>query len=101
MATHSSITELMTVKFPDTLIVPVFGNNDSEYHDNPIPKEDAFYFYDYIYNLWFRTLPPNALQLTSEEKEAIYDTFINGGYYRIDLTDDVSILAMNTLYYDS
>lgn len=101
LATHSGITELMTAKFPDTLIVPAFGNNDSEYHDNPIPKDDAFFFYDYIFNLWFRTLPPNVLQLSTVEKEAIYDTFINGGYYRIDLTDSVSILAMNTLYYDS
>ena len=24
-----------------------------------------------------------------------------GGYYRVDLTDKISILAMNTQYYDS
>ena len=24
-----------------------------------------------------------------------------GGYYRVDLTDKVSVLSMNSLYYDS
>ena len=26
---------------------------------------------------------------------------MEGGYYRVDLTDEISYLAMNTLYYDS
>jgi len=27
-------------------------------------------------------------------------TFKTGGYYKVDITDDVTILALNTMYYD-
>ena len=101
LATHSGIVELLSQKFPDTLIIPTFGNNDSEYHDNPIPHDDEFFFYDYIFNLWFRLLPENARQMTEAQKDSIYATFIEGGYYRVDLTDDLSVISLNTLYYDS
>ena len=35
MATHSGITQLLTKYFPDTIILPMIGNNDNLYHDNP------------------------------------------------------------------
>lgn len=29
LATHAGLTKLLAEKFPDTLIIPAFGNNDS------------------------------------------------------------------------
>ena len=29
--------------------------------------------------------------------QELHDTFINGGYYRINLTDKLSLLSLNTL----
>ena len=101
LASHAGVADILSQKFPDTLIVPAFGNNDAEYHDNPTPHENEFFFYDYIFNLWFLLLPENNRHFSYEDKQEIYKTFIEGGYYRVDLTEDVSVLALNTLYFDS
>ena len=78
----------------------MFGNNDSKYHDNPIPDEDRDFFYNYTYNLWFKLLPGNHKGLSKAQKQRIQDTFMTGGYYRVDLPDSkISLLAMNFLYY--
>ena len=95
LATH------LAAKFPDTLIIPTFGNNDPEYHDNPIPVADQDFYYRYTYDLFFKVLPGNRSKLTDEQKVSIHETFMKGGYYRVDLTDKISVLALNTLYYDS
>ena len=51
--TFSGVNQMLAYFFPDTLILPVFGNNDTKFHDNPIPDEDRAFFYDYVYRLWF------------------------------------------------
>ena len=33
--------------------------------------------------------------------DGIYTSFMKGGYYRVDLTPEISFLAMNTMYFDS
>ena len=66
LETLGYLNELIAQKFPDTLVLPAFGNNDSKYHDNPIPDSDAPYFYNYIFDLWFKLLPGNAKHLTKE-----------------------------------
>ena len=95
------VNELIASKFPDTLVLPAFGNNDSKFHDNPIPDSDAPFFYNYMFNLWFKLLPGNSKLLTDEQIASIHKTFEIGGYYRVDLNEKVSILSINTLYYDS
>ena len=99
--TMGHLNELIAEKFPDTLVLPAFGNNDSMYHDNPIPDEDSPFFYQYIFNLWFKLLPGNSSLLCKEQIDGIYETFMRGGYYRVDLNDHISVLSINTLYYDS
>ena len=39
--THERLTSILAEKFPNTLILPAFGNNDSEFHDNPQPDSQA------------------------------------------------------------
>ena len=65
LAQHAGLTELLASKFPDTLVLPAFGNNDFEFHDNPIPDSVANFFNDYVYNLWFKLLPGNVRHLTN------------------------------------
>ena len=99
--TFYAVNSLLKEQFPDTIILPAFGNADAKYHDNPIPESDRAFFYDYVYNLWFNNLPGNRHLIPEQEKKAIADTFNKGGYYRVDLNDKVSTLVLNTLYYDS
>ena len=65
----------MAAMFPDTLVLPAFGNNDSKYHDNPIPDDDAPFFYNYIFNLWFKLLPGNKHHLEKDQIGSIEKTF--------------------------
>ena len=59
LETLGYLNELIANKFPNTLVLPAFGNNDTKYHDNPIPDKDAPFFYTYVFNLWFKLLPGN------------------------------------------
>ena len=95
------LNEILAAKFPDTIILPAFGNNDTKYHDNPIPDDDAPFFYSYVFNLWFKMLPGNTGNLSESQIDEIHKTFDIGGFYRVDLNDKISVLAINTLYYDS
>ena len=101
MSTHAGLVDLLSEKFPDTLIIPAFGNNDCKFHDNPTPTEEEYFFNNYIYELWFDVIPGNDSWLNVQQKRTIYESFLKGGYYRVDLNDDLSVLALNTLYYDS
>ena len=64
LSQHAGLNQILTEKFPNSLIFPAFGNNDPKYHDNPQPAEDAAFFYDYIFNLWFELQPSNLNGLT-------------------------------------
>lgn len=67
LETLAYVNQLIAHKFPNTLVLPAFGNNDSKYHDNPIPDDDAPFFYDYIFNLWFKLLPGNKAFLDEDQ----------------------------------
>ena len=101
LETLGYLNEIIAARFPNTLVLPAFGNNDTKYHDNPIPDDDAPYFYSYVFNLWFKMLPGNTENLTQHQIEDIHKTFQIGGFYRVDLNEHVSVLSLNTLYYDS
>ena len=64
--TLGHVNELVAQKFPDTLVLPAFGNNDPKYYSNPLPDEDAPFYYSYVFNLWFKLLPGNQKALTKE-----------------------------------
>jgi hypothetical protein len=72
-----------------------FGNNDCRYHDNAPPEAEKNEFYSFIYNLWFVNHTPNRPFATAAK-----ETMMNGGYYRADISDDVSILELNTMAYN-
>ena len=73
-----------------------FGNNDCKYHFNAPPESDSLEFYSYIFDLWFNKHIPNR-----KYAEQVKETFLNGGYYRVDIDKNLSILSVNTLPYNT
>ena len=96
MATHTRIAETITKIMPNTMIIPTFGNNDFDLDDEPANDTTKHDFYGKIFKLWFTDHPTNSkkMNLTS-----VKHTFHHGGYYRVDLSNKVSVLALNTVMY--
>ena len=70
------------------------GNNDG-YHYQAVDESQKSTFYGFLHSLWFTDYPGNAKLVDS-----VTDTFMNGGYYRADVSDSVSVLNFNFEYMD-
>jgi acyl-ACP thioesterase len=57
-----------------------FGNNDCKYHDSGPFQKEKQEFYGFIFDLWFNNHTPNQ-----KYASVVKDTFMNGGYYKIDI----------------
>jgi len=86
--------------FPETIILPTLGNNDVRNHYLPPSEENKTDFYTFIYDIWFAQQAHKPFFQTPGVLEKINQTMMEGGYYRVDIDDDISILTMNTLYFD-
>ena len=74
-------------------MITSLGNNDSQYH-NQAPNEDMKSdFYGFLYDLWFTGMPGNA-ELADDP--TVKSSFMEGGYYRADVDDKISVLAINS-----
>jgi Calcineurin-like phosphoesterase len=87
----STTAGLVHSYFPSTLVVPTMGNNDYWFHDQAPFEKDKNEYLQFLYDQWF----PGSLG-----SESIKSTFLYGGYYRLDFDSKLSILAMNTMYYN-
>ena len=59
-----ALTQLFAYYFPDTLVLPAFGNTDMASIDNPVADEEHQLFHEKIFDLWFKTLPGNSKLLS-------------------------------------
>ena len=82
--------------FPNTMILPTIGNNDGRYKDEAIDETDKSDYYGLVYDLWFTELAGNA----SLDRVAINKTIMDGAYYRADVAPNVSVLSINSMYFD-
>ena len=48
-----------------------------------------------MHNLWFNNHPANK-----KFSSSVKATFLDGGYYKADVSDRLSILSLNTLEYN-
>ena len=98
MDAHDIIANLLAKYLPNTLILPAFGNNDWLFHyQSPYaPYKDEFY--KNISNNWFLKQPIAAARPDLPQWN---ETFMKGGYYRVDLTSKISVLSLNTLMFNS
>lgn len=85
----------LTAQFPNTVILPTIGNNDGRFHDQAIDEADSADYYSFLYDLWFAQFPGNqGLNLAN-----IKETFMTAGFYRADLTSELTVLQMNSMYW--
>ena len=96
METHRELAQIVHDEFPETVFIPTFGNNDFDLDDEPANETQKREFYSQIFRYWFQDHPTNARVMNLNE---VWRTFLNGGYYRVDLDSKLSVLALNTVMY--
>ena len=74
--------------------MPSIGNNDVEMHyQHPaIDKKEAYYAD--LYAIWF-----TEVQANHGFKDTVKDTFMEGGYYAVDLTESVKLISLNSIMF--
>ena len=96
---HQQISGLLAKYLPNTLIIPSLGNNDFIYHyQSPFAdyRED---YYSFMWQQWFTAQPQMA---NRADLASIQQTFMEGGgYYKVKLNQNISVLALNTLMFNA
>lgn len=77
-------------------ILPTIGNNDVEYYYQVPTIDRKEIFYGTLFDIYFTEVPANAAYPRLDD---IKTTFLKGGYYRYDLSDTLSVISLNTLYF--
>lgn len=93
MAIHRNISQAFATKLPSALLIPSLGNNDWLYHYQSPPEGNKTDYFSRLYDLWF------AHQHLKPVDNAT--TFLNGGYYRMDVAPGLAVLALNTLVWNT
>ena len=97
--TLDAVSELFETYFSSVIVLPTLGNNDTEYHYNPPSGARKDDYYQTLTKDWFtgHTANKNLTELAD-----IKSTMADGGWYRVDIPGaDLSVLALNTLFYDT
>ena len=93
--THTKVNEIFKEYFWEIPVFITLGNNDSKFLNNAPFKEDKEEFYKFMLELWFKNDFANGRWYSD-----IHDTFMDGGYYKIDINKKFTLLSLNTLYYN-
>ena len=88
--------DTIQAKFPGVPILSNVGNNDLLYHYKPPTSEEKAMYYGDLLQIWFADVEANAND--TENYLQVYETFREGGYYRWDLLEEVTILSFNSIY---
>ena len=81
--------------FPDTPILPVIGNNDVVFHDQAPKTDFKEEYYTDLWKIMFTDVPANAAIAANE---TILDTWMQGGYYAYELSDEIMLININGMY---
>ena len=96
-------TEELEKTFPDTYVFPCLGNNDipEDYYIPPQPNATAWY--NKLMELWKGRLICSNCQWRFEQPPIdvteFNKTFLIGGYYKAQLSSDLTLLVLNTNYF--
>ena len=88
------VRNALAEKFPYTPVVHTLGNNDVMYHYQAPALDQKSAFYSYLYAIWFSDVPSNT-----GFSPYIRETFLQGGYYMLDISANLAVIALNTLYF--
>ncbi|XP_067144161.1 acid sphingomyelinase-like phosphodiesterase 3b [Centruroides vittatus] len=88
----AKITQLLSLKFPNSTILPVLGNHDTFPPDTIPQNATTTYYNQYLTTGRWNEILPNST----------WNTFLQGGYYSFPLSSSLTILGLNTiLWYKS
>jgi hypothetical protein len=96
MAVHANLSGFLREQAPHVLTIPTFGNNDFALDDEPANDATKAEYYGRIFKMWFLEHPTNSKLMNLTR---VNETFMNGGYYRVDINPKLSVLALNTVMY--
>lgn len=82
--------------FPNSYLIPTIGNNDVKFHYQVPTSKEKNNYYSMFFEEAFEKTPQNRKLRNYPE---IKRDFLNGGYYKADLSEDFSVIVLNTLYY--
>lgn len=83
--------------YPDAFLLPAIGNNDVKFHYQVPTLQDKKEYYELLFETWFENNPKNSLLANIDE---IKKDFMNGGYYKADISENFSAIVLNTLYFN-
>ena len=90
------VTEQAKIHFPNTAFLPVLGNNDFKYNYQVPKYDEKAEYYEFLYRIWFEEHEPNKKW---KNLENIKNTFLTGGFYKVDLENNLRVIVLNTMYY--
>ena len=98
-STLGAVSDLFQTYFSSVIVLPTIGNNDTEYHYNPPSGPRKKEYYQTLIKDWFTGHTANQ---SLPNLADIKSTVAEGGWYRVDIPGaDLSVLSLNTLFYDS
>jgi hypothetical protein len=87
---------MIASKFPQAKIFATIGNNDVIFHYQATLPIYSDIYYAFLFKTWFTDVPANAQLPQIAEIET---TFMQGGWYRVDIAPNVALMSINTLFY--
>ena len=82
--------------FPNTPVIFNIGNNDDRFHYQAASESVKDDYYSFLWRTWFQEFPANS----GFANDLNLETFMYAGYYRVDVTDKLSWLALNSMYWN-
>lgn len=80
------------------MLIPSIGNNDGKWHYRAEDSSDKIDYYSAYFRDWFGGSTFNS---RLPEIEEVKRTLLSGGYFRVDIDENLSVLSVNTLYLNS
>lgn len=102
-AIWTEVSKVIVGAFPDVPVIPSFGSNDFvDQNLPPLVQDDPYSPYSYLYELWFENIPANKKLLLEKGKTSeVKETFETGGWYEYPLSANISVLSINSIYWNS
>lgn len=90
---------LITQYLPGIPVFPAIGNNDCYYHNSAPSAENATQYYSDLWTVFFEQVPANlALLQDPVVYLSVYTSWMQGGYFAVNLTSEIVLISMNGIY---
>jgi len=90
------VAEHAKINYPNTVFLPVLGNNDLKFNYQVPRYDEKAEFYEFLFKIWFEEHEPNRNLKNFDE---IKRTFLSGGFYKVDMENNLRVIVLNTMYF--